>query len=343
MALLSRLAPELNGKRKREVDGYAGGSLKKLMSSASIRSSLTTFPASLYVGHRPTNGRTAETSPSYGLRSALQLSGTELYAPELPSRASQAVLQQLSPIFHPESIKSRPELSNGATATACSTTPVKWNPLRSYPGKAQAIFSQQARTGNFVARLYRSARVEAEVARLKEHMHRMARSMVQLQHETEENRERYREVVQLVQQSADLRKLTTAALAGPSAEKASRKVVDDAGAGKKDRGHRDGHVHRNSPPVDGVAFSSLSVASSSVSMQIQRLHDLQLEDARQKSRDLEIKLKEAELAVQKQHRLKLEEPVRVMLACLSSGFILDKNFMDCLHQEPEKSATVSCV
>jgi hypothetical protein len=324
MALLSRLAPEFNGKRKREVDGFAGGSLKKLMSSANIRSSLTTFPASLYVGHRSTNGRTAQTALMYGLRSAFQLSGTELYAPELPSRASQAVLQQLSPVFHPESIKSRPEVSKGGTATACSTTPVKWNPLSSYPGKAQGVLPQQARIGNLVACLYRSARIEAEVGRLKEQMHKMARDMVQLQHETEEYREKYSEVVQLAQQSADLRKMATAALAGPSAKKPSRKVwVDDAGAQKEDGGARDGHVHRNSPPVGGVASSSFSV-------QAQRLHDLKLEDARQKSRDLEIKLKEAELAVQKQHRLKLEEPVRIMLACLSWGFILNRKSYELL-------------
>lgn len=47
-----------------------------------------------------------------------------------------------------------------------------------------------------------------------------------------------------------------------------------------------------------------------VSAFLRQLHDLTLNDHKQQSRDLEIQLKEAELAVQMQQRLKVEEEVR---------------------------------
>ncbi|GAQ88288.1 SUMO protease [Klebsormidium nitens] len=314
MALLSRLsvAPDSLGKRKRELDTRFNSPLKKLASNAAIRSALTTFPASPYLN------QIAKNSPSSGLASALQLSNRVLPSTSFAPRPLRSVFQQPSPIFYPESIPSAlrapPEVSTTAVTVRAPSGPRHAN---------GDLDLGRLGGGKVSAEAYKTARLQAQVRQLQERLHMVHEEVVHLQNHVRGSQEKkqswYGDILRKVRESADLRRQVTGVHTEASAERGKSKMseredaegtshgLSEARETAEDRGEAEGGAgggaERPSKSLSGAA----EVAS--VSTFLQRLRDLRLDDHKQRSRDLEIQLKEAELAVQKQQRLRDEEEV----------------------------------
>lgn len=257
MALLSRLSvvQDSLGKRKREVDTGFSSPLKKLASNAAIRGALTTFPASPYLNRMSKNG------PFPSLSSAPQLSNSYLPSARFASRPLHPAFQQPSPIFHPESIASNPRAHSDVPATAVTVLTQRG------PRHANGNLDLGRRGGSTVSgEEYRTARLQAQLKQLQEHLHMVHKEVVQLQSQVrgseEKKQSQYGEIVQKVRESADLRKQVMGAQPGVSAEKGKAKMLE--GGDVEETAHEPSEARENAEDRGKNTQPAMSIAQSLV-------------------------------------------------------------------------------